>query len=415
MVRIHPGPLSRIKIMKIFAKIFLTLFLYILISYFVVGITTKPTEGDSLSYHIPIAKTILNGKFLHPSDALYYFPSASESILALFMLLNIPLNLFNVLGVALLFFATYSLGLLYGLKRNVAIICSVSICTLHLTIRWISTQKIDIWLAVFFVCSLILMQTPKKEVMYFFKLGVALGLLVGTKFTAPFFAFILLVFFYKNLLKYINWYRLFSFLVPFSVFGLFWYVRNFIVSGNPIYPQPLLFFTGSSHYWNIFKSSHVWEAIFYNPTQMINAFFGDYVIWSIFIVLIAAVFVMSHKNLKSKLFDNKLRVLMFIGLINTCFYFFLPASSVEYHMMVSSLRYSYPAFIPLILTVFVIAQKYKKEELISLLAFASIITLPSLSYHPKLLFLLLPLMFIFLIFDYKTFYKYIKRAKFFKM
>lgn len=373
-----------------------------------------PTEGDSLNYHIPIAKTILNGQFLHPNNALYYYPSNSESILALFMLFNIPLNLFNVLGVSLLSFATYSLGLLYGLKRNSAIIFSISICTLHVTVRWLLTQKIDIWLAVFFVYSLILIQKPKKNAVYFFKLGTVLGLLMGTKYTAPFFVFILFIFFCKNLLKYVNWYRLFSFLVPFSIFGFFWYIRNFIVAGNPIYPQTLLFFKGNSlGYWDMFKSSHVWDAILHYPVQMANAFFGDYVIWSIFIVLIILVFAISYKNTKSKLFDNKLKVLMFIGLINAFFYFFLPANE-EYHMMVSSLRYSYPAFIPFILSFFVVAQKYKELELISLLAFASMITLPSLGYHPKLLLILLPLMFIFGIFNFKTIYKYVKNANFFK-
>jgi len=398
---------------KIFVKVFLTFFLYILISYFFAAITTIPTEGDSLNYHIPIAKTILAGQFLYPSNVLYYYPSVGESILSLFMLLNIPLNLFNILGVVLLFFAIYSLGLSYGLKKESAIICAVSICTLHLTVRWLLTQKIDIWLAVFFTYSLALMQKPKKEVIYFLKLGAALGLLMGTKFTAPFIVFVLLVFFGKNLLRCLNWRRFFSFFVPFSIVGFFWYIRNFIASGNPVYPQPLLFFKGTQalHYWNIFTSGHVWEAIVCNPIQMINAFFGDYVIWSIFITAIVLVFALSPKNIRSRLFDSRLKILMLVGLANAFFYLFLPANE-EYHMMVSSLRYSYPAFIPFIISIFVIAQKYEKQELLFLLAFVSIITLPSLTYHPKLLLFLLPLMFV--VFNFKSIYRYVENVKLFK-
>jgi hypothetical protein len=64
--------------------------------------------------------------------------------------------------------------------------------------------------------------------------------------------------------------------------------------------------------------------------------------------------------------------------------------------MVSSFRYSLPAYIPLILGVFLLAAKYKKEELIGYVAHASMINVLTMAYYPKLVLVYLPLsLFIF--------------------
>ena len=63
-----------------------------------------PSEGDSLNYHIPIAKNILSGNIIFQKNIIeieQWYPGATEVILGLFILLHIPLNLFNVLAIAI--------------------------------------------------------------------------------------------------------------------------------------------------------------------------------------------------------------------------------------------------------------------------------------------------------------------------
>src|SRR4030066_690766 len=65
------------------------------------GVVTKPWEGDSLAYHIPIARIISEGRWgdrAALSSPLYYYPGGSEALLAVMMRLGLPLNLFNVAG-----------------------------------------------------------------------------------------------------------------------------------------------------------------------------------------------------------------------------------------------------------------------------------------------------------------------------
>ena len=84
-----------------YGKIAVLLFIYFLLSFSYSGITSKPSEGDSLAYHIPIAKSVLDASVFSPSRegyALGFYPGSAEVILAGFMFLNLPLNLYNVLG-----------------------------------------------------------------------------------------------------------------------------------------------------------------------------------------------------------------------------------------------------------------------------------------------------------------------------
>jgi hypothetical protein len=59
--------------------------------------------------------------------------------------------------------------------------------------------------------------------------------------------------------------------------------------------------------------------------------------------------------------------------------------------MVSSLRYSYPAFIPLILGTFLLAAQYDAAELLGYIAVGNMLMVTSLAYYPKLVLAYVPL------------------------
>lgn len=380
------------KTLKILANIFLIFFLYLLVYFTYRGIITRPAEGDSLAYHIPIANEILNGNFFHPeiTNVLHFYPSSIEVLLSILIFLNIPLNLFNVFGVIALSFSLNFLAKSFGLNKFLSMIFSIVICTLHLTLRWIDTQVVDIWLLVFFSLSLGLLQKPKITFTYFLKLGLCIGMLVGAKFTGIFLAIILIVFYLKKLSTFLNIKRILLFLFPILLLGLFWYIRNFVIIGNPFYPQTFLFFKGAQNInmlkWNV-------GTIFLNhPLQVLNAFFGEYQIWS-FSLLFPLVFLFLRKKIVSFDVAKKLIPLMLIGVLNFIFFIFLPSSN-NAGSMISSFRYSYPAFVPLILSIFIVAKEFNKEEILTYLAFISMLILPTINYYPKLLFIVSGLFFL---------------------
>lgn len=394
--------------LQLLAKISLIFFLYVLVYYFFVGIATKPTEGDSLAYHIPIAKSIVNGSFLHPhyTNDHEYFPGSFETILAGFMLLHIPLNLYNVLAIVVLFFAAKYLGTVFGLQKWYAIIFAATICTLNVILRWANAQTVDIWLGVFYVFALALLEKPQKKVWYYVLLGITAGMLIGTKYSGPLFIIALLLVYGKNFVKYLSLKRLIVFLIPVVALGFFWYVRNYFVIGNPFYPLDTPFFKGIKG--NPIIEIPIWKALLGYPMSMLNAFLGEYMLWSVSIIVVPVflVYQMLKKQIKSL---SSIKSLCLLSAINLVIFLFLPSDS-SYQIHVSQFRFTYPVFIPLILSVFIVAKEYKKGEALSLIAIANMFTLPSLSYHPKLLLIYIPLVY-FVIFP-QTLLKLVKSFKF---
>jgi hypothetical protein len=384
----------RLKDLKVIAIIITLFFMSFVISFFYEGMITLPTEGDSLTYHIPIAQSILKGQIFKPNFYLGYYPSNAETLLSLFLLLHIPLNIFNVFGWILLFFALLFLGKSFGLKYELSIVYSISICMVHGMIRWLNTQVIDIWLALFFVLSLLLLQTIKNNKKHFLYLGIVFGLLIGTKYSGPLFALVLLIIYFKQIKNKLTLINVLLFFTPVIFLGGFWYIRNILLVHNPVYPQPLLSLSGMPK-WDIFHVQ-VWKATLFYPQKMINAYIAEYMIWPL--LLLPIIGVIFYMIFKKKVISQGIKELLAIGICNFVIYLFLPTSS-EYNIIVSSFRYSYPSLIPLMLSMFLFFQNIKKESYLILATFSNIALLPSLTYRPKLV---IPLfIFIILLYNWK--------------
>jgi len=358
-------------------KFFFIFFIYHLFRAFFIGVTTPPLEGDSLAYHIPIAQEMWNGGLFHPKDILHFYPSVGEAILSIFYLFHIPANIFNVVGTILLFLAARILGKQSGLKNELPTIFAVAVCLLPITLRWINTQVIDVWLAIFFVWSLVLLQKPKKSAKYYLLLGTSLGLLIGTKNSGPVFAALLLVVYWENIKGYLQPKNVFNFAIPVSILGIFWYVRNVFLVGNPLYPQAILGLKGAPN-WDILMWC-VGEIAIWYPDKIFNALISEYMVWSIAVILPLLFIRRIHDS-------GDVKKLLLVGYANLAFFFFLPTSP-EYSIIVSSFRYAYPMIIPLMLVTFFILQRIKKEKIIMLLSLANILFLPGYEYQPKLLFI----------------------------
>ncbi len=376
------------QIIKTLSHVGIIIFLYYVVHYAYIGlINPVPAPGDSWDYHIPISKSILDGSFLHPSDYKVvgqYFPGSSEAINSLLIILGIPLTLSNILAVIVLFFVCFKLGLIFRMRYYWSLLFATTICTLNVFVRWYNAVSIDVWLCIFFLLGVILLEHPKKEIKYFVKLGFVLGMLIGTKYTGCIFFLLLLIVYFRSIIRYLNLKNLIAFFIPFSIFGLFWYVRNYIYLQNPFYPLPVLGFKGVNYY-----QVNVLDETLKQPFQMFDAVFGEYNIW-ILIIFLTFGFFLYIKFYKKQINIFGINRLYILGFVNLFLYFTFPTSA-EPWVMVSSLRYSYQAFIPLILCAFLLASHYKKGYLLGFLAIGSMINVVTMAYHPKLTLIYFPL------------------------
>jgi hypothetical protein len=380
---------------KIITKVCIVIAVYYFVYYVYKGFLMHiPLDADSWDYHIPISLSILNGSFLtasfntipHLQDPIthaiheipvWYVPGSSDAINAFFILLHIP-TVSNIFAAVILFFACWKLGTAMQLAKYYAILFAITITTTNVVLRWLNAVSVDVWVGVWFTLSLILLEKPKKSNLYFAKLGFVLGMLIGTKYTTLYFILVFFIFYIRNILKYCNFQRILSFLVPFSVFGLFWYIRNFILTRNPFYPVERFGFPGPDSY-----GDSIWRETLNHPIEMFNAIFGEYHLW-LFSIVVAGAYIIYQFAYKKNLHLDTLGKMFLLGFINFICYLDMFSDSHAW-IMVSVVRYSLPAFIPLILGVFMLAAQYKKEELLGYFVVANMLCVLSMGYYPKLI------------------------------
>lgn len=379
--------MSQIKTITFMALI---VWCYYLVYYIFLAILNPiPAPGDGRDYHIPISESIINGSFLHPINfniPQWYYPGSSEAINSILILLHIPLTLSNFLPILILFYACFKLGMLFRLQYYVSLLFAITFVTLNAIVRWYIAVSIDMWIGVFFVFAIILLEQPQKSYKYFATLGFLFGMLIGSKYTACYFIILLAIVYWKNILKALTWKRFGVFLIPFSVFGLFWYIRNFIYTGNPIYPVAMFGLKGKPM---LYSNDTVWHETLRHPLEMLNAFYGEFNIWSILVFIALGIYI--YKKIKDKKFTiygiNRLYI---IGIVNFILYFSFPTSAQPW-IMVSSFRYSYPTFIPLMLCVFLLSSYFKKEVYLAICSIGSMLMVLTMGYYPKLTLIYLPL------------------------
>jgi hypothetical protein len=373
------------KVLRFLAKVSLSLSLVLIIQFLFFGLVSNPdaiNESDSLVYHIPIAAHLARGSFVPPDVAqgIGFYPGAAEAVLAIFILLNLPLNTYGVLGFALLFYFSKKVAQAFGVSKDLAIIYAGTIVTLQSVLRWPLTQTVDILQNVFFLISLLLLKNPSPSIKYFVILGTFNGLLIGSKYSGfPYFVILILVF-GKPILEKLNVRRLLAYLFPAFVFGLSWYVRNFLLTGNPLYPANLPFLVGNPDFYR--SDSLTWSVlgnVIKNPPflwEFLVAMISEYLGW-------AAVFLLPLAFFRKKKLDKDVSKLILSGLL--VFIVFLTLLLAI--PIVSNMRYIYPAMSTLILAAFLLLRRKYLEHLMAFSIIMAIFSLLNLSYHPKLLIL----------------------------
>lgn len=388
------------------AKVSVVLFLFYVVVYFYLGVTTTPyshVEIDSVTYHIPIAENIAKGNFLDMTNiqqGLGFYPGNAEGLLSLFVVSGVPLNLFNVFGLILFWVTLQKLGRLYGLGKEASVVFGTTIALLPTVVRLIPTQTVDIWLGIFFAWALILLFKVRENDEYWVALGVVIGLLVGVKYSGILYAFALFLVYLPKLIPFINLRRILLFAVPFSLLGLGWYFRNWLVTGSPIYPVPILGFGGHEFFkattWTSYK-------VLTAPGGLVlqgQAAISEMLVWALApLVGFAILTYKKYLNRKITSPEISLFVLGVAGIL-----IFLPQPSGFFiQTTVSNMRFLYPTMISFVLLLFIYAKEFGKLETISIIALVNTVPfIAHIQYRPKLFLIWLVISFLFLQFGART-------------
>lgn len=214
------------------------------------------SDWDGAAYHLPLAERFLEGRIFQvvPEFDTYNFPGGAHLIYALFLAIGAEQAViaFNFILAAALVLFVYILAAEIWSRR--AALWAAVVCV-GLNILWevALTPRIDSLQAFFTVvaCGTFIYWTryQEKTGLLIFT-GMILGISLGIKYTAMFPAAVIslaaaavtLWVFRKNLKRAVVLLVLFSIVI--IIPSGWWYARNFVLLGDPLYP----YFSGPLYY-----------------------------------------------------------------------------------------------------------------------------------------------------------------------
>lgn len=210
------------------------------------GVCRFPQEWDTLMYHLPFVDHWLQKRNLHTPSCHLWSNPANNELVTLWVVGpftgDFLYNLANLPATVLLACGALEIGLRSGLSIVFRHLAALVIVTQHITQAQLQGAGNDIAAAGLFLCSLgyALRYIARSCQTDLVMCVVALGLLAGTKYYALGYALItILIIAYLVTLKF-GWRNTVKTSVygmaGLSVFGGYWYLRNLLATGSPLYP-----------------------------------------------------------------------------------------------------------------------------------------------------------------------------------
>ncbi len=322
------------------------------------GMVTQPNEGDSLAYHLPIAQMIGAGSWMDRSNFLkpfYFYPAMGETFLSGIMKVGLPANWFNWLGWIMWSGIVYGLLRMAGLGRSESVIGAVGVVMWPSVVRLIPNQTVDIWMGVWWAAAARQLLLRGRSSLW---AGIFLGILSGTKVSGLLFSVVLWLVLSRSCDRKL-W-------AAWVVVGGFWYIRNLLLTGNPIYPASVFGFVGDPNFhlmdWSVAKTL----SSFAGWRLWSSALMSEYLGWMGLLVL-------------PLWLRNKWTLL---GLLNLGVYLLLPSWPQN---IVSDLRYAFVVFLPLTVAMWKEVKKRRLEVWMGLMTICmAVMELTQLDFRPKL-------------------------------
>jgi len=199
-------------------------------------------SNDALTYHLPAAVQWLQTGRLGLYEAWFYNPANSYSPLAgstfiawlLAPIGNDTLARFVAVGpFLLLFLATLALCRRIGAEVRVAAMVAIAAVLARPIVGQTILAKDDLFVAAFFIASVHALSRERlEERVGAWRAGIAIGLLLATKFTVLLSLPILLLMLGRGW----NARRTIAVFICIVVLAGPWYLRNIFLTGNPLYP-----------------------------------------------------------------------------------------------------------------------------------------------------------------------------------
>jgi hypothetical protein len=205
-------------------------------------------EIDSLAYHLPIMANIVrtggiwdvfHSGFVGPNT---FFPANHEAIQAFFYLLtgNIYFNfLVTLFGFFLFYFTLRDLFRFEKFSSWVAFFSILVISSVPFLFMQFQNFQVDLFVLFLLgaAISVLFSAIRDNNIKELYKFSAIIGILLGTKYTAlPQILILLPIVFAAGYLLRKYWRHFFIITAIIMLLGGIWYIRNWIVAGNPIYP-----------------------------------------------------------------------------------------------------------------------------------------------------------------------------------
>lgn len=236
----------------LFAAIF-TPFLILAFTRFFNALFQVPIEYDNLAYHLPFMVDWLQHgdlwKVYYSAFAgpLGYYPSNFELLdlwIALPFHSDLMINLINIPIFVLLPLVLYKVARNFGITSQASLLVVILFLMMPVTMRQLGVPLVDIYFCLTFLWGLFYLQEYRKtgHLNEVFLAGLALGLFAGTKYLGIVYivplVIIFMIFLFLSSKKRFKslWWGMLLFLSAMFLTGSFWYLRNWIDTGNPLFP-----------------------------------------------------------------------------------------------------------------------------------------------------------------------------------
>ncbi len=205
---------------------------------------SPPQAWDETAYHLPYAKHYVENQGLSVNSFLRYPLYAHNYVLfyslALMAYDDVLAHLFHAFAALLTALGIYSLGSMIDAKKT-GLIAAILFISTPVVYGLMKTAYIDLGLSLFVFLSLyaIILWDKTEDNLYLWIAGVSIGLAIGTKYSGFLYLLITSVFFiiFTKKVKHLAYFIGIGLLV-----GSPWYIRNLLISGNPIPPFASDFF-----------------------------------------------------------------------------------------------------------------------------------------------------------------------------